>query len=81
MNHKEIVSQLSQRYPSEAIYTITMDAVISAIVDRLGGEALTLSLDDLRLAREEVKIAIDHNLDERDYINMGLDAWEVIRKL
>jgi len=81
MNHKEIVAQLSQIYPSEVIYSLSMDAVISAIVDRLGEEALTLSLDDLRLARDEVQIAIDHNLDIRDYINIGLDAWEIVRKL
>jgi len=54
---------------------------MSAIVRRLGVEALTLSPDDLRLAREEVQIAIDHNLDERDFIDIGLDAWEIVRKL
>lgn len=81
MNHKEIVGQLSQTFPSEVVYSISMDSVISAIVQRLGEEALNLSENDLRLARDEVRIAIDHNLDERDYIDMGLDAWEVIRKL
>ncbi|MBA3006563.1 MAG: hypothetical protein KJ900_08655 [Proteobacteria bacterium] len=81
MNHKEIASQLSQTFPSEVIFTITMETVMSAIVRRLGVEALTLSPDDLRLAREEVQIAIDHNLDERDFIDIGLDAWEIVRKL
>ena len=81
MNHNEIVSQLSQTFPSEVIYSLTMETVISAIVQRLGEEALNLTLVDLRLAREEVQIAIEHNLDERDFIDMGLDAWEVIRKL
>lgn len=81
MKHSEIVTKLSQTFPSEVIYSLSMQTVISAIVQRLGEEALTLTLDDLRLARDEVRIAIDHNLDERDYINMGLDAWEVIRKL
>jgi len=81
MNHKEIVTHLSQTYPSEAIYSLTMETVISSIVQRLGEDALSLTLDDLNLAREEVQIAIEHNLDERDYIDMGLDAWEVIRKL
>ncbi|MDO8834487.1 MAG: hypothetical protein Q7V01_02775 [Vicinamibacterales bacterium] len=81
MNLKEIVSQLSQTFPSEAIYSISMETVISAIAHRLGEEALNLTLDDLRLARNEVQIAISHNLDERDYIDMGLDAWEIVRKL
>jgi len=81
MKHEDIVRQLSQIYPSEVIYSLSMETVIAAIVQRLGEEALTLTLEDLRLARDEVRIAIDHNLDERDYVNMGLDAWEVIRKL
>ena len=81
MNHKEIVSQLSRIYPSEVIYSLSMDSVISAIVQRLGEEALTLSSEDLNLAREEVQIAIDHNLDIREYIDMGLDAFEIVRKL
>ncbi|MDO8948572.1 MAG: hypothetical protein Q7U88_15675 [Desulfocapsaceae bacterium] len=81
MKHKEIVSQLSQIYPSEVIYSLSMETVISAIVQRLGEEALNLTLDDLKLAREEVQIAIDHNLDERPYIEIGLDVWEIVRKL
>ena len=81
MNHKEIVSQLSRTYPSEVIYSLSMDSVISAIVQRLGEEALTLSSEDLNLAREEVQIAIDHNLDIREYVDMGLDAWKIVRKL
>ena len=81
MNHKEIVKQLSQIYPSEVIYSLSMDSVISAIVQRLGEEAFTLSVEDLELARKEVQIAIDHNLDIREYIDMGLDACEIVRKL
>jgi len=81
MKHEDIVRQLSQIYPSEVIYSLSMETVISAIVQRLGEEALTLTLDDLRLARDEVQIAFEHHFDERDYIDMGLDAWEVIRKL
>lgn len=83
MHHQEIVTQLSSLTvsPSEIIYSITMQDILSAIVRRLGKEALTLSAEDLQLAREEVKEAISHNLDERDYIDMGLDAWEIIRNM
>lgn len=81
MNHKEIVAQLSQTFPSEVIYSLSMETVISAIVQRLGEEALTLSMDDLQLARDEVKCAFDHYLDERDCIDIGLDIWQVSRKL
>ncbi len=83
MQNNEIVTQLFKLTvnPSEILYAITMDTVLSAIATRLGEEALTLSLEDLSLARDEVKVAISHNLDERDYIDMGLDAWEITRSL
>ena len=80
MQHKKIASQLPVN-PSEIVYSVTMATVLSAIANRLGEEALSLSLDDLNLARDEVKAAIEHNLDERDYIDMGLDAWEISRNL
>ena len=67
--------------PSEIVFSITMQSVLSALDNRLGKEALSLSPEDLELAREEVKATIEHHLDERDYIDMGLDAWEIIRNL
>lgn len=83
MQHEEIVTRLSQiaDSPSEVVYAITMQNILAAIVKRMGDEALTLSAEDLHLALEEVKEAICHNLDERDYIDMGLNAWEIIRNL
>ncbi len=85
MQHEEIVSRLSKRMvattPSEVVYSITLESILSAIVRRMGENALTLSTYELNQACEEVKDAINHNLDERDYIDMGLDAWEVVRKL
>lgn len=81
MNRNEVVKQLSQLYPSEVVYTLSMETVISAIVQRLGEEALTLSVEDLTLAREEIMSIFDHSFDERPYIEMGLDAWEIVRKL
>jgi len=80
MQNKEIVTQLPAN-PSEVIYAITMETLLAAIVTRLGEEALNLTEEDLHLAREEVLAAINHNLDERDYIDMGLDAWEITRNL
>ena len=67
--------------PSEIVFSITMQSVLSALDNRLGKEALSLSVEELELARDEVKAAIEHHLDERDYINMGLDAWEIVRNL
>ena len=81
MTYQDLLKQLSLKYPPEVIYSITMETVISAIVRRLGEEALELSAEELELARDEVKAALDHHLDERDYIEIGLDAWELTRGL
>ena len=81
MQHSEIVTRLSQISTSEIIYSISMQIILSAIVNRMGEKALSLTVEDLRLARDEVRIAIDHNLDIRGYINMGLDSWDIIRGL
>ena len=82
MQHHESVTQLANiTDPSEVLYAVTMQDVLAAIAKRIGGEALTLSVEELELAREEVKEAINHNLDIREYIDMGLDAWEIVRHL
>ena len=81
MNTQQVVTKLSRICPLEPVYQITMETILLAIANRLGEEALTLSAEDLHLARDEVLIAIDHHLDERDYIDMGLDAWEIVRNL
>ncbi len=82
MNYNKIVTQLSTLPDSsEIIYAITMQDILTSIVHRIGGAALTLSAEDLQLARDEVQEAILHNLDIRPYIDMGLDSWEIIRKL
>jgi len=80
MTHQEIITQLSQISPQEPIHSFTSESVLRAIVQRLGTEALALTPEDIQLAMEEVRAAIEHNLDERDYIDMGLDAWEISRE-
>jgi hypothetical protein len=83
MQREEIVTRLAQiaDSPSETIYSITIESILEQLAQRLGDEALTLSPEDIQLACDEVRTAIDHNLDERDYIDMGLDAWEIVRNL
>jgi len=81
MTQQEIITQLSQISPQDAIHSFTPESVLKAIVQRLGADALNLTPEDLQLAMEEVKAAIEHNLDERDYIDMGLDAWEISREV
>lgn len=82
MKNAEIVTHLVQiADASEVIYTVTMQDILTAIAHRMGDKALTLSAEDLQLAGEEVKEAINHHLDIREYINMGLDVWEITRNL
>lgn len=61
------------------IYSITTQDVLIALSRRI--DPSTLSPEDLQLAIEEVKDAINHHLDIRDYINIGLDVWEISRQL
>jgi hypothetical protein len=82
MTNAEIVTRLSSLTDASVIiYAVTIQDVLTAIARRMGEDALTLSVEDLQLAREEVKEAINHNLDIREYIDMGLDALEITRKL
>jgi hypothetical protein len=81
MNHQDIIAHLCLKYPPEVIHEISTENIISEIVRRMGKDALELSIEDLELARDEVKAAIEHHLDERDFIEIGLDAWELVRNL
>ena len=81
MTHQEIVSRLSLICPSEILYELSMRYVLSQIANRLGEEALDLSAEDLELAIQEIRAAIDHQFDPREYIDMGLDAWLITRNL
>ena len=81
MNHQDIIRHLCQIQPHRVVHEITTENIISEIVRRMGEEALELSAEDLEMAGEEVKAAIDHHLNERDFIDIGLDAWELVRDL
>lgn len=64
----------------EIVFAITIKDIQTALSKRLGEkEAHSLSEAEINLARDEVRAVIDHNLDVRDYIDMGLDAWEITR--
>ena len=81
MTHKDIVAHLRQLQPPQVVYELTTENIITEIVRRKGEEALELSVEDLELARDEVKAAIEHHLDERDYVDIGLDSWEILRSI
>ena len=79
--NKNIFDHLCQLQPPQVIHVITTENIISQIVRRMGEEALDLSAEDLEMARDEVRAAIEHHLDERDFIDIGLDSWELVRNL
>ena len=81
MTSNDIIAHLCLKYPPEVIHEITTENIMAAIVRSIGEEALKLSPEDLALARDEVKAALEHHLDEREYIDMGLDSWEIVRNL
>jgi len=81
MTHQDIIAHLCLKYPPEVIHEITTENIISAIVRRMGEEALELSAEDLELASDEVRAAIEHHLDEREYIDICLGSWEIVRGL
>jgi hypothetical protein len=61
------------------LFSVTCNDVITALTLRT--DILTLSHEEIELACQEVQEAINHNLDIRPYIDMGLDVWEITRKL
>jgi len=66
--------------PTEVIYAVTLQDIRSAIARRLG-EQTVLSEADLQLVIQEVVTALQHHLDIRPYIDIGLDVWEITRQL
>ena len=64
---------------TDQIFAVTMQDILSAISRR--HDISTLSPEELELARQEVTEAISHHLDIREYIEIGLDSWEITRYL
>lgn len=65
MSDEEILSRIAQiaENPSEVVFAITCRTILSAIVQRMGINALALSPEDLRLA-VEVNPHIDRNIGD-----------------
>jgi hypothetical protein len=84
VTHAEIVSSLSRLIESpttDVLYSITMQQVIKQIVHRMGDDVLSLTPAELELARTEVIAVLEHSLDYRQYIDEGLDIWQISRHL
>lgn len=85
MPEEAIIDELSRRLassatsPAEIVFVISMHDLLAAIAKRMGRASLALNVTDLLQARDEVRAVIDHSLDEREYISMGLDVWELAK--
>jgi hypothetical protein len=84
---EEIVTALSMKLvsiagsPSQVIFAVTMQDVIAEIARTYGENALDMSVRDLLAIKKEVRAAIDHGLDVRDYIHPGIETWEICKNL
>lgn len=84
---EEIVTALSMRLvmiggsPCQVIFAVTMQDVIAEIARTLGDKALTMNAADLMTVQKEVRIAINHDLDLRDYIQPGIEVWQVQKSM
>lgn len=63
----------------DPIFAVTTQDIIASLSRRT--DVTQLSPKDLQLAIEEVQEAIKHHLDIREYIEIGLDVWEISRRL
>lgn len=83
-SHDEVVYHLSRLidYPTSApLYSITIHDLLTAIAHRMGEYALSLTTEDLQLAREEVLAVLQHRMDHRPYLEEALDCWDLVRQL
>lgn len=78
MTQDFLIDRLSQRLPVVPLYPITNRDIASALIQRLGRAALQLTNHELMLAMTEIQAVLEHRLDHREYINEGLDAWQVL---
>jgi hypothetical protein len=68
-----------QKVSNNLIFTVNTNDVLKSLSLRI--DVSTLSPDEIAQACQEVQAAIEHHLDIREYIEIGLDSWEVIRNL
>lgn len=60
------------------IFAVTTADVLNALSRR---NISNLSPEEIEAACQEVKAILETELDIRPYIDMGLDVWEITRKL
>jgi len=81
MEPNEIIAAVVGKVPdsTEVIYAFRMQDLAAAIVLRIGEKALALTLNDILLARDEVQATITHYMDEREFLEIALDTWDIVR--
>ena len=84
MTHSELVSRLSRLIDdpdSDFLYAITMQQVIQQIAHRMKEDALSLTAEQLELARGEFQAALDHYLDVRPIYEIAIENWLIVKDL
>lgn len=83
MKTEEITMILSRHLPDaeKVIFVVTLRDVLRSIADNLGENALSLTVSELLSAGNEVTVAFAHNLDVRELMTLGLEAWKITRSL
>lgn len=67
--------------PFAPVFSLTLRDVLAAVVRRHGAGTLEMTTRELLAARNEVAAACEHHLNERDCLAVGLETWEIVRKL
>ena len=82
MTQNMIVTLMKKKLPEvqDPVFAVSMEDLLSAIANRMGEQALSLTSTEMLQARDEVRAAFNHYLDEREYIAIGLDNWEETQK-
>jgi len=78
MTQDTLIDRLMQRLPIVPLYPVTNRDIATALIQRMGSAALNLTHNELQLAMTEIQSVLEHRLDHREYINEGLDAWQVL---
>jgi hypothetical protein len=81
MEPNEIIAAVVGKVPdpAEVIYAFRMLDLATAIVHRIGEDAMALTLNDILLARDEIQATITHYMDEREFLEIALDTWDIVR--
>jgi len=81
MTHQDIIAHLCLKYPRKSSMKSVPEKYMQRLSDEWARKPWNCPPEEIRIAIEEVTSALEHHLDEREYIDIGLDSWEGVRNL